>query len=314
MSGYPKERIAVLAGGPSSEREVSLVSGRAVYEALLSKGLDALILDPVEGFIDRLREEKISMVFIALHGAFGEDGTIQRMLDEAGICYTGSGAQASQAGFDKVKTQKILKEKGVLIPRHLALRDNVKFEKASWMRLPLVVKPSKAGSSVGISIVRDWQMLDAAIEEALRHSEEALIEEYIQGRELTVGLLGGEALPVVEVIAQRSFYDYEAKYGNAGTRYEFPAKLTSAESRQAQETARLVYEALGCEVMGRVDMILGRDGQFYTIEINTIPGLTGKSLLPKAAQAKGIPFDELCVRIIDLSRQKTGSAIYGKTR
>lgn len=314
MNEYPKEKIAVLAGGPSSEREVSLVSGRAVYEALLSKGFDAFMLDPTEGFLDRLREEKTTVAFIALHGAFGEDGTIQRMLDEAGICYTGSGAAASQTGFDKAKTQKILKEKGVLIPRHHVLRGNVKFEKGSWMRIPLVVKPSKAGSSVGVSIVRDWGVLDAAIEEALRHSEEVLVEEYIEGRELTVGLLGGEALPVVEVIAERAFYDYEAKYGNAGTRYEFPAKLTPAESRQAQETARLVYEALGCEVMGRVDMILGRDGKFYTIEINTIPGLTGKSLLPKAAQAKGIPFDELCVRIIDLSRQKTGTTIYGKTR
>lgn len=302
MSSRSGRRIAVLAGGPSCEREISLLSGRAVFDALAAKGYDVLMIDPDTGIADRLKKENADIAFIALHGSFGEDGTIQRILDQAGIPYTGCGAQTSEIAFDKARSQPRLREAGVRVPAFTVLARGASMPADA--RFPVFVKPAKAGSSVGISIAANEAELAEAIAGAFRFSDEVLLEEYIRGRELTVGFLGEEALPVVEVIAQRKFYDYEAKYGNAGTRYEFPAKLSAAEEKAVMDAARAAYAALGCDVMGRVDVILGADGKPYVLEINTIPGLTAKSLLPKAAQAKGIDFGGLCDRILELSRRK----------
>ena len=223
------QKIGVLAGGPSCEREISLISGRAVFEALVSKGISAVMIDPVNDFISQLKRENISFVFIALHGTFGEDGTIQRILEAEGIGYTGSGPEASELAFDKSKAQLVFKDAGIPIPGLTLLR---KGEQILWRKtysLPLVVKPATSGSSVGVSIINDWRDYERACQEAFKYSDTVLVEEYIDGRELTVGILAGEPLPVVEVTAKRKFYDYDAKYKDTGTVYEVPARISPKE-------------------------------------------------------------------------------------
>ncbi len=293
-------KIAVLCGGPSCEREVSLISGKAVYDALLAKGYDVFMLDPDPAgkFITELKNKNVSFVFIALHGSFGEDGEVQRLLENAGIGYTGPGPAISEIAFNKAKTQTLFKKAGVLVPDFQILEQGAV---PMIKKFPVVVKPAESGSSVGISIVREAADLAKAVTEAFRYSRQVLVEEYIAGRELTVGILGGEPLPVVEVAAQRNFYDYEAKYKDTGTRYEVPANLEPEQAHRVTEMAIKAYQAIGGQVMGRVDIILGQDNQPYVLEINTIPGLTGKSLLPKAAKAQGIDFGDLCVKILELS-------------
>ncbi len=298
---WTREKVAVVAGGPSCEREISLISGQAVLEALAAKSIPTILLDPAEDFLGVLKKENISMVFIALHGTFGEDGTIQRLLDGAGILYTGSEALVSETAFDKSKAQPLFQKAGVLVPEFTVVRKGEASSLPKKLLFPVVVKPSTSGSSVGISIVMEEADYEKAVFEAFRYSESVLVDRYIRGRELTVGFLGDKPLPIVEVIAQRKFYDYQAKYKDTGTRYESPARLTAKETRRVTEMASKAYEALGCEVMARVDVILGEDGEPYVLEANTIPGLTGKSLLPKAALAAGIDFPALCVRILTLS-------------
>ncbi|MGH7198754.1 MAG: D-alanine--D-alanine ligase family protein [Candidatus Omnitrophota bacterium] len=304
MSEWSGRKIAVLAGGPSHEREISLLSGRAVFDALTSKGLSLFMLDPEGDVVEKLKKENVEMAFLALHGTFGEDGTIQRMLDEAGIPYTGPGARVSEIAFDKARTQTLFQKAGIRVPAFQILQKGEEAALRAPWEFPFVVKPSRAGSSVGISIVSDARDYEKACEEAFHYDDTVLVEQYIPGRELTVGFLGNEALPVVEVIAQRKFYDYEAKYNDPGTRYEFPARLSPREEKAVVEAASDAYRALGCEVMGRVDVILGGDGMPTVLEVNTIPGLTAKSLLPKAARASGINFPDLCVKIIEVSWRK----------
>jgi len=296
--------VAVLAGGPSCEREVSLVSGKAVCDALNRKGFHAFMVDPARGFIDELKAERTEFVFIALHGTFGEDGTVQRMLDNASIPYTGTDAVSSELAFDKTLAQALFKKNGILVPDHRIYRNSERAQVRAPVYFPAIVKPARSGSSMGITIVQDKDAYREACKLAFRFSDEIIVEEYIRGRELTVGILGDEALPVVEVVAQRTFYDYEAKYADTGTRYEVPAQLTPEESQRVRETALAVYKILGCRVMARVDLILTPDGRLFVLEANTIPGLTGKSLLPKAAKARGIEFDDLCVKIIEYSMLK----------
>ncbi len=310
MSGLISElkgrRVAVLAGGPSCEREISLISGKGVLEALASRGIDAFLLDPdpAGDFLGELSRKNVAIAFIALHGTFGEDGTVQRLLEKSGIPYTGSGPAASEKGFDKAAAQTIFKEAKLSIPGFEILRSSEAIVSARSFSFPCVVKPSRAGSSVGISILQSPDHFQAAVREAFRYSDTVLIEEHIMGRELTVGILGDEPLPVVEIKVQRKFYDYDAKYKDTGTRYEAPARLTPEQTEKVQKTALAAYEALGCEVMGRVDVILDRKDKPYILELNTIPGLTGKSLLPKAARVAGIEFASLCVRIIELSLER----------
>jgi D-alanine-D-alanine ligase len=314
---FLRRRIAVLAGGPSCEREISLISGKAVFDALSGLGLPAILLDPGPDFVHRLKEENISFVFIALHGSFGEDGTVQRLLDQARIPYTGSGALASALAFDKSSAQPLFAKAGIPIPEFRILKKDqaVDFKNftLNGARGPLVVKPAKAGSSVGVHILSDPEGLRAAAEDAFLYSDTVLVERYIPGRELTVGILDGVTLPIVEVIASQKFYDYKAKYQDNRTRYEFPAKLDAAQAQKVSKAALLAYQTVGCEVMGRVDIILSLDDTPYVLEVNTIPGLTGKSLLPKAAQALGIDFPRLCVKIIELSLKKRMALIDGKT-
>ena len=303
-----REKVAVLAGGPSCEREVSLISGKAVYEALSELGYPVILVDAVGDFMTKLTAENVTFAFLALHGTFGEDGTIQRLLEHEGITYTGPGPEVSQLCFDKEEAQQAFEKALVCVAPFIILNSEEDIKKKPPFGFPAVVKPTKAGSSVGVTIVREAAGYEKACREAFKYSEAVLVDRYIAGRELTVGILGEEPLPVVEVIAKREFYDYEAKYRDVETRYEFPAKLTETERRLVVDEALKAYRALGGEVMGRVDLILGTDGLPYVLEINTIPGLTPKSLLPKAARAAGIHFPELCVKIMALSMAK-GKAV-----
>ncbi len=302
-------KIAVLCGGRSCEREVSLVSGRAVVGALAAAGFEVISMDPAdEGYLDALKRERPAIAFLALHGTYGEDGTIQRALEKAGIPYTGSGPEASERAFDKATTQTLLRQKGLPVPDFVILNSPADLSAAQSFGVPQVVKPARAGSSVGISIVQDPSDIAEACREAFRHSERVLVERYTPGRELTVGILGDEALPVGEIIPQRSFYDYQAKYGDSGTRYEFPARLSREKSDELRRLALAAHRAAGCEAMSRVDLMLSREERPYLLEINTIPGLTSKSLLPKAAGAAGIDFTGLCVKIIELSMTRAENA------
>ena len=295
------EKIAILAGGPSCEREISLISGQTVFEALRSKGLDVFLLDPVPGFVESLKKKHVTMVFIALHGGFGEDGVVQELLENEGFLYTGSSAQASHLAFDKPRAQALFKKEGLWVPEFVELNDPERLEAARALGFPVVVKPAQAGSSVGVSILMEPGNLETACADAFRYSDTVLAERYIHGRELTVGILGGEALPVVEIVVRRKFYDYHAKYRDARTEYRSPADLTREQEARVRAAALRAYELLGCEVMARADIILDGSGRPYLLEVNTIPGLTGKSLLPKAAKAAGVDFPDLCVRILTLS-------------
>ncbi len=301
MKTASSKKIAVLAGGPSCEREVSLISGQAVLDALLTRGFEAFLMDPVEGFASALRARGVDMAFVALHGTFGEDGTAQRLLEAEGVAYTGNGPAVSETAFDKSKAQPLFKQAGILVPDFQILARQDIFKADSRLGYPLVVKPACAGSSVGISIVRAERDFAKACEQAFLYSDRLLVERFIRGRELTVGVLGDQPLPVVEVLPGREFYDYEAKYKDTRTRYECPARLGTAEARLVVDTALAAYKTLGCQVMARVDVILDGDGRPYVLEANSIPGLTGKSLLPKAAKAQGIDFPDLCVKILELS-------------
>lgn len=306
-----RRRVVVLAGGVSCEREISLISGRAVFDAFMAKGYDAVFVDAKDDFMARIKAAGAPPVFIALHGTFGEDGTAQRMLEKEGVPYTGSGPAASELAFDKSRAQGVFAKAGLRVPRFRILQKNDPWPASLPFNVPFVVKPAASGSSVGITIVRRAEDAPAAYAEAFRWSERALAEEFITGRELTVGILGDEPLPIVEVIPGNAFYDYEAKYESSETRYEFPARLTAAEAHAVSRAALDAYRALGCEVMARVDVMLSAGGVPYVLEANTIPGLTGKSLLPKAARAAGIDFPDLCVKILDLSlnRVKVGGRI-----
>ena len=218
-SNLQHEKIVVLAGGSSCEREVSLVSGKAVYDALISRGLDVRLLDPTGDLIGELKKNQCTLVFIALHGTFGEDGTVQQLLEDNGFAYTGPGVEASRLAFDKAKTQTLLSREGIPVPDFKILTEATSYDAGLFGALPLVVKPSQSGSSVGISIVREPGDFEKACREALKFSSSILVERYIPGRELTVSILDDAPLPIVEIIPNRPFYDYEAKYKYTGTTY-----------------------------------------------------------------------------------------------
>lgn len=307
-SGEPLKwgRIAVLGGGVSCEREVSLVSARSAAEALQQKGFDVIQVDPgSEGFLDELKRAHVSMAFLALHGTFGEDGVIQTLLEQAGIAYTGAGPEASAVCFDKERTQCRLRESGVTVPDFAVYASVAEALASTPPEHPFVVKPAQAGSSVGVSLVRSSAEREAAVREAFKYSDRIVVERYIRGRELTVGILGGRTLPVVEVVAGNVFYDYEAKYRDNRTHYEVPARLNLREAAACRRAALAAWKALGCQVMARIDLILAEDDRLpYILDVNTLPGLTPKSLLPKAARASGIEFGDLCVKILELSRKR----------
>jgi D-alanine-D-alanine ligase len=336
-------------GGTSAERDVSLASGLRVAEALRSRGHAVTVVDtvrgaltegeeramlagpvmhalpPESGALARLSSETLSatvrglgthrdaeVVFIGLHGGHGEDGTLQALLDLTGVPYTGSGHLASALAMDKDLSKRLFREAGVRTPEWLmapASDDDI----VSALGLPVIVKPSKQGSTVGLTLVKKRADLQAAIEEARNYDDEVMIEQFIAGREFTVGVLGDEALPVGEIIPKHEIYDYECKYTPGMAREEFPAKLSTAEANAAQEQALLAFRALKLSGYARIDFRMTEDGTFYCLEANTLPGMTKLSLIPQAAAAAGITFPELCERIVKLAKG-LGPKDSGETR
>lgn len=303
--GRKFKRVAVLKGGISSEREVSLRSGAAIANGLRDGGYEVEEID-ITSRIFSIPED-IDAVFVALHGQFGEDGEIQQMLAEMGLPFTGSGAESSRVSFDKVLTRDCLQQSGIPVPKGEVL----KAAADRTIPVPLVVKPPREGSSVGCYLVFEEQDWEAAFEGAVKYSGEALVEEYIPGRELTVGVVESpsheataarfQVLPVVEIKPAAEWYDFEAKYVTGDTQYIVPAELDANIAEQLQEIALQTFRCLEAEGFGRIDFRLTPDGKPYVLELNAIPGFTATSLLPKAAQAAGISFSALCCRIMELA-------------
>lgn len=293
--------VVVMLGGPSAERQVSLRSGASVAKALRAIGYRVTELDPIEGQWKLPHETDV--VFLALHGTYGEDGTVQNELDQLGVPYTGCGPEASRIAFDKVLTKQRCVEAGVPTARSLV------FDSASspWPRgwnPPVVLKPVRQGSSVGLQFVdriADWSQ---ALGEALRYDSEVLMEERIMGRETTVGILGDEVLPLVEVRPRQGAYDYNNKYTPGSTEYFCPALFDAETTRRVQEAGHAAFRAIGGRDYGRVDVMVREDGQPVVLEVNTLPGMTETSLLPKAAAAAGLTYEELCRRMVELAMRR----------
>ncbi len=285
-------------GGPSAEREVSLNSGRGVLAALAARGHDAVAIDwkrRDEDLVGRLRQAGVEVAWIALHGTFGEDGCVQGLLECAAIPYTGSGVLASAIAMDKVATRRVFDQEGIESPRwrrHHGAAD------VARVGFPMVVKPSAEGSSVGVSIVKGEAELPAALDKAQKGHGVVLLEEYVKGREINVGVLDGEALGDVEIRPATEFYDYEAKYVRDDTQYLVPAPISDDERRRLHDLALRAHQALGCAGATRVDLILGHDGRAVCLEINTLPGMTDHSLLPKIAAHRGMDYATLVERIL----------------
>jgi D-alanine-D-alanine ligase len=297
-----KLKIAVLKGGPSAEREVSLRSGAAVAAALREDGGEVTEVDVRdETFI---LPEKIDLAFLSLHGTFGEDGQIQNILNTRGIPFTGSGAEASARAFDKAESKKAFTAMHLPTPPAQLLKGGDRLS----LPLPVVLKPNCQGSSVGLEFVTADSEIESALGRSRQHGSEILAERRIVGRELTVGILGGSALPVIEIRPKQGAYDYHHKYTAGATEYLCPAPLSSAQTQQVQELAEKAHEALGCEIYSRVDLMWEEATQQpWLLEVNTIPGMTATSLLPKAAAATGLSFRALCRKIVELSWQRVNA-------
>jgi D-alanine-D-alanine ligase len=299
MSELQNKQIAVLMGGPGAERAVSLNSGAAVARALRSLGANVVEVD-VTG-PDFEIPAGTDLAFNIIHGTFGEDGQLQAILDARGIPYTGEGEAGSRLAFDKIASKKRFVAAGVPTAKWEIVRKG----SAPSLPLPFVVKPPREGSSVGVHIVQDTVGLDAALEDCFARDHEVLVEEFVQGSELTVGIVGDEAFPVVEIVPKVDFYSYENKYTKGASDYFCPARLDTATTQRVQAAALAAHRSLGLEVYSRVDVLLDKAGNPYVLEVNTIPGMTETSLLPKGAAAIGIDFAQLCERIARLSLQKS---------
>ncbi|WP_426104026.1 D-alanine--D-alanine ligase [Massilia sp. TSP1-1-2] len=303
-------KVGVLFGGRSAERDVSIMSGSGVLAALQSKGVDAHAFDPGQRSIAELAAEKFDRVFIALHGRFGEDGSLQGALEQLNIPYTGSGVMACAIGMDKIYTKMIWLMKGLPTPRYASLTETTDLAAVvADLGLPLIVKPPHEGSTIGITKVRAADELKAAYELAAGFDDIVLAEEFVTGREFTVAVLGrgvnARALPIVEIVAPDGNYDYQNKYFNDDTEYFCPAVLDAATNAEMGRLAVEAFRALDCEGWGRVDILLReRDNKPFLIEVNTSPGMTGHSLVPMAARATGMSYEDLCVEIVASARLK----------
>ncbi|MYN28251.1 D-alanine--D-alanine ligase [Duganella levis] len=303
-------KVGVLFGGRSAEREVSNMSGAGVLAALLSKGIDAHAFDPGQRSLAELAAEKFDRVFIALHGRYGEDGSLQGALELLGIPYTGSGVMASSVGMDKITTKIVWLNAGLPTPRYTVLNAQSDLAAtAADLGLPLIVKPPHEGSTIGITKVSEAGAFQAAYDIAAALDDSVLAEEFVTGREFTVAILGGSAtaraLPIVEIVAPEGNYDYQNKYFTDDTKYHCPAVLPDALTAEMQRIAVDAYRTLGCEGWGRVDVLLReRDQKPFLLEVNTSPGMTSHSLVPMAARAEGISYEDLCVEILRTARLK----------
>lgn len=307
MGHWSGKKVAVLYGGRSAEREVSLATGKACAEALRSRGLEVTLVDAGLDLDVRLRALGADVAFVALHGRYGEDGCAQGLLESMGIPYTGSGVLASAAAMDKVLSKLLFREAGLALAAYRAFPAS---RSASIgladlpAGLPAVVKPACEGSSVGVHVVKDVGELAAALADAARYKGDLLVEQYLRGQEVNVAVLEGSALGTVEVVPSREFYDYVAKYTPGSTQYFVPARLSPEVAARTCRDAETAFRALGCAGAARVDFIVAGDGTPYILEVNTLPGMTGTSLVPKIAAGRGIPFPELCERILDTASLK----------
>ncbi len=307
-------RVAVLMGGRSAEREISLLSGAGVLQALRSRGVDAQAFDPAERPLDELRRDGVSRVFIALHGRYGEDGTVQGALELLDMPYTGSGVMASAIGIDKRFTKRIWTTHGLPTPQfRLAHSAAEVVEAARDLGLPMAVKPAREGSSLGFTRLDHIDQAAPAFEAAARHDGQVLCEQFIAGRELTVAILGSgpsaRALPIIEIIAPAGQYDYQNKYFTDDTRYDCPAALAPALAERIGTLALQAFHAVGCEGWARVDVMLrATDNEPFLLEVNTSPGMTSHSLVPMAARAVGVSYEDLCLQLLAGAALKTGGA------
>ncbi|MBN3142825.1 D-alanine--D-alanine ligase [Pectobacterium brasiliense] len=303
------EKVAVLLGGTSAEREVSLLSGQAVLAGLKEAGINAHAVDTRDVSVTTLKEEGFSKIFITLHGRGGEDGTLQGVLEFLGLPYTGSGVMASALTMDKLRTKQVWQAVGLPVSPYVALdrrqysetAANALLAKFTHLGLPLIVKPSREGSSVGMSKVNTLSELPAALEEAFRHDDDILIEKWLSGPEYTVAILGDDVLPSIRIQPAGTFYDYEAKYLSDDTQYFCPSGLPDEQEQALAGLAMAAYRAVGCSGWGRVDFMLDSDGAFYLLEVNTSPGMTSHSLVPMAARQRGLTFSQLVVKILELA-------------
>jgi D-alanine-D-alanine ligase len=299
------KKIAVLMGGPGSEREVSLATARGVSKALRLLGCEVVEIDIRDEHFDL--PDGVDFAFITIHGTFGEDGQIQGILELRGIPYTGDGADESALAFDKIRSKRKFRELGVTTPEWEVIQAGQR----PTLSLPLVIKPPRQGSTVGVVIVKTERELESAQAEAAKYDRELLVEKFIPGRELTIGILGEQVLPVLEIIPKGGFYDFNTKYpflnpqAGASAEHVCPAKIDPEKTREIQVMAMRGFRSLGLEVYGRVDVVFPETGEPFVLEVNTIPGMTEASLLPEAAAAAGINYVDLCARIIALSRART---------
>jgi D-alanine-D-alanine ligase len=307
MAAMKTKKIAVLMGGLSAEREVSLKSGAAVHQALLAGGYHAVAIDAGRDLAAVLVRENIEAAFIALHGRYGEDGCVQGLLELMQIPYTGSGVLASALAMHKLYSKQTFASAGILTApfHHFRRGDRVRLEALSF-GMPLVVKPVQEGSSVGVSIVREAGQLEAALAEAFRHDTEILVEQYIKGQEVQVGILDDRPIGAIEIVPKNEVYDFEAKYTDGMAEHIFPARLDPARYAQALQVGLAAHTALGCSGYSRVDLLVTESGENYVLEVNTLPGMTALSLLPEiAAKGAGLPFEALVERIIESSALHT---------
>ncbi|MBI3414537.1 MAG: D-alanine--D-alanine ligase [Verrucomicrobia bacterium] len=308
MTGLEKLNVAVLLGGPSAEREVSLRSGAAVARALRGFGHRVEEIDPQPGKLSLPAGTDVA--FLALHGTYGEDGEVQSELEKLGVPYTGCGVETSRVAFDKIQTKQRCAAAGICTPRFEVLHQR----RASWpegWRPPVVLKPTRGGSSLGLQFVERVEDFDVALAEALQHGPEILMEEKIIGREVTVGILAGKALPVVEIRPKQGHYDYRNKYTKGATEYFFPAEFPEEATRRIQSAAVRAFDVVGGRDYARVDVMVREDGEPMVLEVNTLPGMTETSLLPMAAAAAGIGFGELCQRMLELALARAPLAAKG---
>jgi len=301
MAAMKSKKIGVLLGGLSAEREVSLKSGAAVHQALLAQGYHAVAIDMGRDLAAVLVQEKVEAAFIALHGRYGEDGCVQGLLELQQIPYTGSGVLASALAMHKLYSKQTFASAGILTApfHHFRRGEQVRLTDLAF-GLPLVVKPVQEGSSVGVSIVREEGQLDAALASAFRHDSEILVEQYIKGQEVQVGILDDRPIGAIEIVPKNEFYDFEAKYTDGMAEHIFPARLAPALYEKAQQIGLAAHLALGCSGYSRVDLLVTEAGESYVLEVNTLPGMTALSLLPEiAAKEAGLTFEALVERIIE---------------
>lgn len=300
-------RVAVLYGGRSAEREVSLKSGAAVLAALQAAGVDAFAIDVGNDLLVRLCEQKIDRAFIVLHGRGGEDGTVQGLLECAGIPYTGSGVLASALAMDKLRTKQIWHSVGLPTPRHAALVNQEDCHLAAeQLGFPLIVKPASEGSSIGMAKVDDLDALLAAWQEARQFDPQVLVEQWISGPEFTIAMLAGEVLPPIRLGTSHAFYDYEAKYHSNDTQYQIPCGLAPDKEAELRDLTARACQTLGVTGWGRADVMQDAQGDFWLLEVNTVPGMTDHSLVPMAARAEGLDFTALVLTILAGTLQARG--------